>query len=449
MYRDGRSVDVLFFVEHRDRELEVVSAVAKILRDRHGLSVAIASAIFHPILSALVIRPRVVVSTGIAPAKSETQGPEFIHAIFQSVYGESITYACMNWEQILSPINKSFRPPRDPFTRTQVHHMSWGTAYRQFLISSGVRPENIGITGKPSLSLLERKVRFQSQTLKHRLAARSGLPKHARWIFFPMTCHLAFFSEYHVRSRIGLGSDELTVLEHAAYVRRTINEIFTWLGRLDAAIDSEQVVIVLRPHPAIAVAQYEDRFAEVVGRVPRCVRITKEGTAHEWLAACESCYTNYSSLALDATAVGRPACLLEPEPYPWFLKVDWFEGLPRVQTFETLVDSLAGTHLPSRVPTEALARHAEAQMDGIERTAERLFRLARAGTRGTWSAAGLAKVFTGVHRRRAVGSLIRMGAASTHLWRFVRPGLQPDFFGGQDVVRLWSEGELTPNSPQA
>ena len=70
MYSDGPVVDVLLFVEHRDRELEVVASIAQLLRERHGLSVAIASTLFDALLSAVSVRPRVVVSTGIAPARS-------------------------------------------------------------------------------------------------------------------------------------------------------------------------------------------------------------------------------------------------------------------------------------------------------------------------------------------------------------------------------------------
>ncbi len=438
MYKDGPSVDVLFLVEHRDRELEVVASLAQVLRERYRLSVAVASAIYEPMLSAALVRPRVVVCPGIAAAKSESSGPDFLHELFYLVYGDAITYACLNWEQVLSPLNKSFRMPRDQFTKERVHHVSWGEEYRDFLVSCRVDPRHVELTGKPSLTLLRRKI-DDAASIRRRLANVSGVPSGKRWMFFPMTCHMGFFSEYHVRSRIGIGSDESTVLEHASYVRRTINEIFRWLSHLDAFPGSKDFVIVLRPHPGIAVEQYKERFHELVGRVPDCVCITKVGNAHEWLAAAEMCFTNYSSLALDANAVGRPAFLLEPEPYPSFLHVEWFDGLPRVRTFEDLAATLEGSAQTPRPAVAALARHAAPGLDGIERTAAHLARLAQGRPVGRRSMSGLLKIFGTVHGRRAAGSLIRAAAAKANLWGFVRPGVRPDYFTAQEVKRFWSE----------
>lgn len=443
MYRDSHRVDVLFFVEHRDRELEVVSAIAKDLRERHGLRVAIASTLFHPLLSALTTKPRVVVSTGIAPSASENQGPEFIHAIFQALYGDSITYACMNWEQVLSPINKSFRPPRDSFTKKTVHHVSWGAEYRDFLISCGVQPDRIRTTGKPALSLLRDKLGRRHEAIRTDLARRTGVDLKKRWFFFPMTCHLAFFSDYHVRSRIGVGSDEKTVLEHAAYVRRTIDTIFRWLGQIDDSAASNNVSIVLRPHPSVSVEQYEERFASLIGQVPAAVHVTKEGNAYEWLAVSEACLTNYSSLALDAVTVGRPAYLLEPEPFPWFLDVDWFHGIPRVATFDELVATFSGGHRTAAVPSDVISKHSTGDLDGVTATAERLADLARTAPPGRLSVGGFRRVMTGIHRRRAAGSLLRFAAAATGLWRLVRPGIRPDYFSRRDVEQIWRASRIS------
>jgi len=71
-YRDAKHVDILLFTEHRDRELEVVTEMARQIRSEHGRKVAIASSIFRPLLASLLVRPKVVVSTSLAqgPASS-------------------------------------------------------------------------------------------------------------------------------------------------------------------------------------------------------------------------------------------------------------------------------------------------------------------------------------------------------------------------------------------
>ena len=61
MYKDGHKVDILFLIEHRDRELDAVCAIAKELKQKYGLSVAIASLLFHALIAAILIRPKVIV----------------------------------------------------------------------------------------------------------------------------------------------------------------------------------------------------------------------------------------------------------------------------------------------------------------------------------------------------------------------------------------------------
>jgi len=122
-------------------------------------------------------------------------------------------YVYLNWEQVLSPLNVEYRRPRDPTSKEIAKHFAWGEDFVQFLVESGVRSENVFI-GKLPLAVLQQKAARNRDELKRRMAARFGLDPHVRWLFFPMTCHFAFFSEYHMRSRIVIGSDEQTVMTH-------------------------------------------------------------------------------------------------------------------------------------------------------------------------------------------------------------------------------------------
>lgn len=436
MYRDSTHVDVLIFVEHRDRELEVVAAVARLLREQYHLRVGVASAIFHPLVAAATSRPKVVVSTSLA------QGPGFITELFRSIYGDGATYVYFNWEQILSPLNAEYRRPRDETTLTVAKHFAWGHEFAQWLVESGVEAKNITITGKPALSLLLSKAAEDGSDHKKRMAEEFGLDAQRPWLFFPMTCHFAFFSDYHIRSRIGKGSDAGTVSTHRRYVSETLDTILQWLARPPAG---EPVTIILRPHPSVSVSQYRERFTAVVGEVPAHVHLSKERTAHDWLLASSACFTNYSSLALDANCIGKPSYLIEPQPFPPFLRANWFEAIPAIRSREQFDATLA---CPEVAPRAAfMDYHVDLSMDPISETAEHLARFAEGARGGQWSLRGL---LAGIQTspRRVIGSGLRYAATRMGIPSLVPEGLRADWFTADDV-RHSIRAAATPTSPPA
>ena len=105
MYFDKIYVDVLLFLEHKDRELEVVVEIARKLRAEYGLSVAIASTVFDRLFSLWMVRPKVVLF----------HSNKSLPPIFHTIYGDRIEYACLNWEQMLHVQQKNGpKAPRLP-----------------------------------------------------------------------------------------------------------------------------------------------------------------------------------------------------------------------------------------------------------------------------------------------------------------------------------------------
>ncbi len=425
---------MLLFLEHRDRELEVAGAVGRSLRTRHGMSVAIASTIFHPLLATFRVRPRVVVF----PSLGFDQGS--VVSLFRARYGQAVTYVNLNLEQVLSPANRVYRRPRDPFALETLKHFCWGTRFRDFLVESGVAERNIFVTGKPALRLLQDKVEHGRAAMRGALADRFGLPAGGRWLFFPMTCRWAFASDYHIQTNIEAGYDIEMARHQRRYVTDTVNAVFRWIAGLGAAGAASDQLIVLRPHPSVSVEQYRQRFQELVGGVPPYVHLSKELSAQEWLVASDGCFTNFSSLALDAACAGVPAYLLEPEPFPPHLLVDWFEGFRRVRSGEELATRVLDPGQGQAIGSALLQEQVALDLDGVEETARQLAALAGEAPGGRGSKAKLLRAVA-VSPRRPLGSLLRWMAASAGVNPFgvVRPGLMPDFFRAGDIASLLGE----------
>lgn len=430
MYSDSGAVDVLMFVEHRDRELESAAAIARELRQTHRCSVAIASSVFQPVVAALTIRPRVVV----APSMGHDAGSPL--ALCRRAFGESVVYINLNLEQMLSGANRIYRQPRDEFAKRRLKHFCWGTRFREFLLEHGVTPDNIRVTGRPATRLLMDRVRGGKETVRAALAARFDIDAACKWVYLPLTCRWAFASDYHIRTNVEAGYDPETAVRQRKYVTDTVNEIFRWT--VGAVNRLQHAVLILRPHPSVSEEQYTKRFRELFGSVPPRICITKQGNAHDWLVASDVCLTNFSSLALDAASIRLPAYLLAPEPFPDYLWMDWFEGLPIVSSSTEFEHAISDIETPPALHGAAARATIDTGLDGVVETAAALAEYARTAP---WPSRSVFGLLTGVvgAPRRTFGGLLRWTLMRLRVQQLVRAGVRPDYFSRSDVEALLAE----------
>ena len=234
---------------------------------------------------------------------------------------------------MLSVFNKkTAKKPDDFLNKHLMKNCAWGQNYREFLIEIGFPEKNIFVTGRPSLSILKMKAE-RGDNIRKQLAKKFDLDSGKIWLFFPLTCLHAFFSDNLIRNfirnkRLSNQVDLELAFARRNYVQRTIHTIFSWIESLKT-LEQKEFQIILRPHPLISEKQHQNLFQHLFGYVPKFVFITKSFSAHEWLIASDSCYSNYSSLVLDAYFINKPAYLMEPEPFPDFLIYEWFAGFSR------------------------------------------------------------------------------------------------------------------------
>lgn len=427
MYKDKTNVDVLLFLEHKDRELEVIASLAKRLRNEHNMSVAIASSVFDRITTAFSVRPKVAVIPSFS----------VMTPMYWNIYGPDLTFIDLNWEQMLSTFNKKYRTPRFELAKEMVKHCAWGTSYRDFLIEKGIKKENIYITGRPATSLLIRKA-TSSREIRSMVAKKGKIDAKKKWAFFPMCCLHAFFDDSHVRSFVSKNLSLEMAFARRDYVSKTLDMMIKWFDAAEEHCNQNGILLVIRPHPAVSIDQYKERFLQIVGRIPRHIHFSKELTAQEWLIGCDACYTNYSSLALDAYTIKRPAFLLEPAPFPGFLGYEWFRCFSKITKFEELLDSfetLSGQEyggLDSE-HRKLAATVFDDEHDGINETVSLLARLVRQSkNRPRQSYPSIIKE-TCRDYRQSLGSLIRQIGMKANLRSLVRPGLRNDYFSAEEI----------------
>jgi len=442
LYRDAKCVDVLLFVEHRDRELEITCAVAALLRQTYGLRVAIASLLFHPVAAAILVRPKVVVTPSTAFGRGSAGW------LFHQVYGDQISFVNMNYEQFISSWKGKYKSAKHAVSLHSQKQLVWGRFFADFLVETGTNPSNIHVTGRPLASLLRRQYRGTRKRQRQACAERCGLDPNSKWLFFALTDGLAFIDQRKIDNIIGQGAKEQEFLHHVEIVKQTLTHIIEWLRAFAEDQAASQYEIIVRPHPSVSTEAYQQLFIDTIGSVPSNVVFTKELTAHAWLVACDRYYTNYSTLAMDAKALNVPTHILRPVAPPADENYWWCSGGIEIESFEGFRDSvlsdISTQTLGGSEDDESFEYHIDTSKDGIEFTAKRLSEFA--DTIGDWPRFSGARFVSALCNapRRLIGSLLRMCAmlTSTNPLNVIKLGIVSDAFTAAEVAEL-----LEPSRP--
>lgn len=320
-----KSVDVIFLIEHKDRELETVKNVALCLKEDFNVQSCIMSAYFH-IPRLLFMRAKVLVMPYIT-----SQELELVKGT-RALFGNQVSYVNMNWEQMLSEGMKESKAPRDVFVRKIVKHFAWDESFKGYLVSNGVIPDNVFVTGRPYYSLL-RTMQEKRDALRSQFAARFGLDISKPWYFFPDNLGWKFQSDKAIRARIKGGWAEDKAYEYRSLSDRCLKEFAFLIKKMD---ERNYTPIIIRPHPSITVEEYSKAFANYGVFVSSNVRFSKNGTANDWVTASDVIGSSWSTVVLDAFQLGKKCFLFQPFDLPRWLSVPWHEKVRRIRTFEEL-----------------------------------------------------------------------------------------------------------------
>lgn len=335
-------IDVLIYIEHPSRELDLASLYAHMLHKNHGLKVRLAPVFFRDYETFAAWDPKVVVLPNYyAPSK----GSEKTRSFFPEA-----RFLNLSSEQIFSKLNFGRKAPKGDFALQELRYLAWSQGYCDYLIEKGVKAEKITITGNPTYSLYldPWRGRFQKRV---ELAKAHDLDLTKRWIFFPENYGAAWFSEERREKMIRDGADREGIEANHNTALKSLQEVCKWLHSIP-----EDVEIILRPRPATG----KERFMELAGQWlpqnhPR-LKITDDGTVREWILASDSVVSSYSTSLIEAALAGKPIAMAQPFPLPASLYHEFYDLVTPCRTEEEWQSFLKGE---TDGGPEALARWAK------------------------------------------------------------------------------------------
>jgi surface carbohydrate biosynthesis protein len=329
-------IDILYFFEHKARELDNACVVKAILEQREGVSIEIAS-IAHGLEAAFTqYNPQVVVLP-------------YCVAVYEANLDRIVSrwpqarYVNLAYEQVLGVAQKDLNSPKDDFARDYVIHHAWGEFFADYLKSHAVPEEHIAVNGNPTYALYRPPYSNYYGDARAELAARFGLDPEKRWVFVPENYGWAFFRDNMIRARIRRGFPAQDAHRYRDFARDSMTEVAKWWR--DAA-KIEAIELIVRPRPAVPKDSFIETVREMAGEVPDQLHIIKHGSVREWILCSDVVVSSYSTSLLEAAVAGKPIFMFYPLEYPKFLYSEWYQLVDQVTTKEAFEQAITQDSLP-------------------------------------------------------------------------------------------------------
>lgn len=307
-------VDVLWFVEHIAREMDVACAARAYLQ-KQGISVKVVPFLYTPWRDLTYsYRPKVLVvpyAYGIKWGNMPRYLPFWRDARIFSVA----------WEQMYEKAYEEIKRPADAFVREHVIHHAWGEFFKTYLLDSGVPDGNIFLNGHPAYQLYEQPY---SKAFKNRekLAAEFCLDPQRRWLFFPETYSWAFRDQKWIDTQVEWGIDLQLIRDMQDFCVSSLRLVLGWLVRL---AQNEKVEIIIRPRPSTSKDDFL-RFAQAAqDNIPANIHFNQAYSVREWILASDVVASSHSTSLIESAISHRPTFAIQPLALPQAMRSAWMD----------------------------------------------------------------------------------------------------------------------------
>ena len=333
-----KNIDVILFVEHKDRELEIAIELQALLLSE-GVTTVILSSVYHMLTALRKYRPKAIVTPSTALGKGS------VGYNYYQIYGDQIMYFNLNFEQFISSWKGKYKNSKHPaFTRIQ-RQFVWGEYFKEILIDSGVNNDNIVVTGRPYNELVRKKYVGKKVKYRNELIKSHDIPQGNTLIMVALTDGLAYVTDDKIKYMISNGAIENDLRDHVDYVKRNVNHIFQHIHDLimDGTLKKNNITIILRPHPAIPNSHYLELLKLGEEELENVI-VTKSENALKWLTVADAFITNYSTLAIEAKNIGTPIYLHEVYKKEINENYWWINNCELIDSYESFVALLDKNH---------------------------------------------------------------------------------------------------------
>ena len=409
-------VDVLFCVEHYDREIEVVLELTRLLEQKN-IKVAIASTIFDVFAIVNHVKTKVVVTASTA------FGEGSVGSLLYERYAGQLKFINLNYEQFISSWKGAYKSSASRISKDEQVQCVWGQYYKDILVAGGYNPQNIVITGRPHLEYLKKKKK-DFHLKRSELLTALRIDPSKKLVFVALTDGLAFVGEEKIRYIVSQGAFEDQLRDSVEGIKKNLKELFSQIVNFR----SKDHHFILRPHPSVAIAKYNNIIQEVSDGSEdiQHISILKDYDAYTWLMLCDVFITNYSTLCIEAAYLDVPTFAFQKNGEELGQGVWYMQQVFKTSKLESITEP---------VPTKLKGNnfYMDFQLNGMELTMQVI--LDHANSNNVIPKSHRLPIF---FRKRLLGSIIRNLAMKIRiLLRFIPRtiDLEHDYFKDKHLAK--------------
>lgn len=421
-----KKIDVLFFIEHKDRELDITLAITSILREKYGLNVKVASLLFDGLTCAFQFSPKVVITPSTAFGKGS------VAWLFFMIYGQNIEYINLNYEQFISSWKGKYKTPSNKNCIMYQKQFVWGKYFKNSLVEGKIPEKNITITGRPLSQLVENSFAYKKDSFRHEIADQLSLNKNKKWNFIALTDGLGFIDENKIKYIVESGGDEEGLRKHVDIVKKTISSVIDWISNY-AVESAENHIFILRPHPSVSESQYEDLFYKKFNKIPKNIIISKEFSAYKWLAASDKFITNYSTLCLDAKIMKKEIYMVDEFKLAESNNYWYCNDAYVISSYYDFKNIFSEKNMLSNFSSKYSDEYIDDSLKGLDQTAKKVYEIQKEVTSVNFKLFRLILALLDSPKRLMGGFLRKILAKSNiHIPGISKKGIANDFLHPKD-----------------
>lgn len=324
-----KKIDIVWFIEHISRELDVAVAVSVLLNKKYHKSIKIVPlssvSVFKEFKPAIVLLPFCYSIKDITLKKCLK-------------YWSEAVFINLSWEQIFYKANLEYKTPRDLFAKKFVYHHAWSLKRKKFLMEKGIPENKIFVNGHPAYRLYGAPYRKVFITKKG-LAKILGLDYRKKWLFFPENYSWYFYSEYNIKEIIKQGQSAEVISAMRKYCGEALLEVLDWLNQAIGKY-GDKFEFILRPRPAFSLEYFKNKVEKLYPQISPKLHLIKDYSVREWILASDIVISSFSTSLIEAAIAQKPVYMLDPVSIPQELKAKWYDLLPKLKSVKNFFDIL-------------------------------------------------------------------------------------------------------------
>jgi hypothetical protein len=306
MYSLSNDKKILWLVEHRDLELDLIRCLSNQLSNRRIHVVSIRYWLFWPNLFKY--------KTIIIPFLPSY--PSAHCSLIEESLKNGVSVIVLNWWQSLSKAEMDYRKKSlKYFSDYSLYVCSWNDEYTRYLIELGYGDRVIKCT-------------YHTNIILKTLPISSCEEKVEKTVFVPINLGIAYANKALIGYRIKTGYNENNIYKHVEYFKRFIKKFAEDIVEFSSHNSNTKVVIT--GYPASNLPDFCKELETIMDTGPNNISFDFQCETARRLLECDLLITNIPDMCKSKTSIGGYSFVYRPLTIPINLEEVGFDELPSV-----------------------------------------------------------------------------------------------------------------------